>query len=312
VRSPKTFFALLWLCVAACVAAGDAIHALAGGTAIRPFDLFFHSAAYVLWVPLVPFAVGAARRFAPAPGRLLSTGAAHIGLGLLLALLALIAHKAIFCPFLSSDCFQCIAYIRPEPWFFRWLILAWFVYGATVTGVWLLDALDTIGARELLLATRQRELSTAQVQLVHARIPPETLERILDTIATRLRTDSVGAEKLIAAAGSFLRATVRVIRADEMTLADDLEMLGAWAVLESARRDSPVLTDADLEPRWREAVIQAPLLQPAAARLAAEGAALLTITGEARPGGVALRVDCSNGRAETVFLPLAGAALRQA
>jgi len=307
VRSPKLFFALLWLSVALCVVAGDAIFALAGGKGIGRLDYFFHSAAYALWVPLVPFAVAAAKRFAPAPGRMPATIGVHCVIGLLLSLATLILHKLIFCGLLSHDYLRCVTYLRLESWVARWLILAYFVYGATVSGVWLLAALDTIRERELLLAARQRELSTAEVQLVHARIPPDSLTAIFDTISGRLHTDAGGAEKMIVAAGAFLRATVRVIRADEITLADDVEMLAAWAALESARRESPVLIETELDPRWCAAAIAAPLLQPAAARLAPVGSVLITVTGEERAHGVALRLDCSNGRTETIFLAMSAA-----
>src|SRR5687768_3133548 len=46
VARPALFFAVLWLAVALCIVAGDAVHVWAGGRGIGGMDLLFRGAAY--------------------------------------------------------------------------------------------------------------------------------------------------------------------------------------------------------------------------------------------------------------------------
>lgn len=302
VSRPTAFFCALWLAVALCVVAGDAIHVLAGGRAISRLDFPFRGAAYALWVPLVPLIVRIARRFAPVPGRRMRAFIVHFFAGLLLSLANLVSHKLIFCAFLSHDYLRCLTYIRFEPWLVRWVVIAYFVYGATAIGTWLLDALEAVRQRDLLLSRKERELAAAELQIVHGQIPPEYLTSLFEAISARMHEDRDAAERMVIKAADFLRASVNAIRAQEITLADDLALLAAWADVESSRRRLPVVTAIDIDPETKRTALPAPRVQPVVARLVPEGAALVTVTSSRRDHALAVRVDCSNGRGETIVL----------
>lgn len=297
---PTAFFAALWLAIACCVAAGRIAHALLNGYPPNAVDILSDGAIYALWVPVVPLIVAISRRTRSIP--------AHIAAAFALSFANLVAHKLLFCGVLSGDYVACVTYYRFEAWMVRWLLLDAFVYAATASGIWLVDTREEIRRGDLLLSRKQRELASAELQIVHGQIPPAYLTSLFEAIASRLENERDEAEEMITKVADFLRASVSAIRAPEITVADDLALLTAWADVESARRSAPVMAMVEVGARARATPVGAPTIQPLAARLVPEGSALIRVTSSEQDDVVSVRVDCSNGLAETIVLPRRSAA----
>jgi hypothetical protein len=129
-----TFFATLWTSLAAVFGLCRYISTLLGAPAVPPGEYPFDAAIYLLWVPLVPFVVRMARRFAPERGRRLRIALAHAAIAIVVILAKLFAHRLIFCYAYSGGWGQCVLGVRLELWLVNWYFCELFVYAATSGG----------------------------------------------------------------------------------------------------------------------------------------------------------------------------------
>jgi hypothetical protein len=229
-RDATRFSIAVYVFAALLIDLSYAIHIAIGGSFVDarelPSTLFFFS----VWAPLMPLVVFAARRFKFVRGRRLRSLEVHFAIALVLSFLTLLAHKLVFCP---HGCYiDCVTYYRIEAWLVRWFGLDFFVYGAVLAGIWILDAVESARQKESQAATIESELATAELKLVTAQVNPQFLRELFDWLGTEVGRDPARAETLITLVADYLRVSVHAIGGD----ADDSELTTARLAIERARQ----------------------------------------------------------------------------
>jgi|GEM_PF-4087870 len=255
---PSSFFATLWLATPLFPCLALYLHALAGGhmTTLPRYLSFILE--FVLWAPLVPLLVWLARRITGGPVAAL---ASHLAIFLLVST----AVHALCILFYGSTLLGltgALALLGNKMFLGRELCVSAFIYSATVCGVRLVDLLAAARERELRTTRAERELASAEVQLVSGQLRPEYLARIFQWVIAHLRSEPEAAEGMIHRLADFLRLNVHAISGCALTLRDDVELVTAWARVESLRTGNAIEVENAIDHRWLELPIAAPLLQP--------------------------------------------------
>lgn len=210
----RTFFATLWASMALVISAAFYASTRLGAPPIYPAEYPFTAAVYLMWVPLVPFLVAFARRYAPVRGRRLRIALIHSFVAVALILAKLFVHRLFFCNGYDGPWIDCVLGIRFEAWLVNWYMGELLVYAATAGGTWAFDAMERAHRRELSVAEKERELAAAELQSAHGHIAPGELKSLFASITEKLRHDPAGAESMITEVADSLRIAVQKIRAE--------------------------------------------------------------------------------------------------
>ena len=275
-RETTRFCIAVYILGALLIDASYQLHMSIGGTGVAPIELASTLFFFALWAPLAPVIVRLAWRFAPRRGRRLRALEVHFFAALAFSFLTLFLHKLVFCP---HDCYlPCVTFYQWNAALTRWFALDYFVYGAAVAGIWMLDAVELARQRELHASLVERELASAELRVVSTQANPEGLIGVFGWLSEHVGSDPARAERMITALADFLRLMVRAIGAAELTVADDLDLLRAWLEVESVRSGAPVALETTLDERIRSMPIVSPILQPLVAGAGQVAARVLAIT----------------------------------
>lgn len=304
-RETTRFCVAVYILGALLIDASYQLHMSLGGTGVAPIELASTLFFFALWAPLAPVIVRLARRFAPRRGRRLRALEVHFFAAIAFSFVTLFAHKLVFCP---HDCYlPCVTFYQWNAALVRWFALDFFVYGAAVSGIWVLDAVESARQRELHASLLERELASAELRLVSTQANPEGLIGVFGWLSEHVGSDPARAERMITALADFLRLMVRAIGATELTVADDLDLLRAWLEVEGVRSGAPAALETTVDTRIQATPIVSPMLQPLVARAGQVAARLIGVTCD----GVELVVSGDGrelGRACLDVLPAGGAA----
>jgi Histidine kinase len=267
-RDTTRFCVAVYLLAPLLIDASYELHTALGGTHVGPRELPSTFFFFAIWAPFLPMIVRLARRFGPAREGRLRGVAVHLLVALSLSFVTLFAHKIVFCPRCGDEYFRCVTYYRAEPWMGRWFALDAFFYSAAVAGVWMLDLLEGIRQRELRASAIERQLASAEVHLATLQIDPRSLTEAFRWISETLEGEPDRAERMIMALADFLRLNVRLAGAPELTVAEDVDLLGRWLEVERIRRDVPIAFDVQLDEHVHEMPMAELALQPLVKRLA--------------------------------------------
>lgn len=222
------------------------LHLALGGDRFEPIELLSTFVFFSVWLPFMPVVVRLAERFAPIRGRRLRSIEVHFFAALALSCVTLFAHKLVFCP--GYCYFECLTYFRAESWMARWFALDYFVYGGVVAAIWLSLILQRMRDREAKAAAVERELASAELRLMNAQADPQSLIDLFRFIASRVNEAPEHAERMISVAADFLRLNLRAVAADDLTVADDVELLRAWVAMERERTGKNLELEIDVDP----------------------------------------------------------------
>jgi len=90
--------------------------------------------------------------------------------------------------------------------------------------------------RQVQLARLSEQLTSERLAALQARLNPHFLFNTLNTIAVRARDgDGAGTARLVEQLGDVLRSTLRRQKANEVTLAEELELVRQYLAIEQAR-----------------------------------------------------------------------------
>lgn len=143
-------------------------------------------------------------------------------------------------------------------------------FGVLLVGMtlWILYfyAILTFGAHAIHYARehrRQREqLARAELQMLRAQMRPHFLFNVLNTIAALISERPAEAEAMIARLGALLRRSLEDDGAEQVPLAEELELVHAYVDIERARHPDRLSVDWQIEPQARDALVPSLLLQP--------------------------------------------------
>lgn len=276
---------------------------------------------YAGWAAVTPLAVSMARRFGPT-GRSL---ASFVALQLVGAAITALIHSAIFATLTgliygrepgSPTTFE-LVFMRLASHGHAYLLL-YFVIVGLVLGVRSYRALRD---REVDAARLETRLAEAETAALRAQLQPHFLFNTLNAISAVVPSNPVMAQRLIARLGDLLRLSIDHHRAQQSSLAEELEFTDVYLAIEEVRLRERLHIHRDIDSAVLNATVPALLLQPLVENAVRHGLAPLveggTLTIVAALEGSDLRItiaDDGKGAAEVrerVGLGNARARLRQ-
>ncbi len=142
--------------------------------------------------------------------------------------------------------------------------------------------------RELRAARLEGALARAQLRALQAQLQPHFLFNTLNTIASLIPDDPAAAEEMVESLGELLRAALRDGGRDEITLAQEIELLDQYLRIQERRFHDRLQVEQVFAPDLGDAMVPPLILQPLVENAIRHGVAT-------RPGGgtVMLRTERS-------------------
>jgi LytS/YehU family sensor histidine kinase len=137
-----------------------------------------------------------------------------------------------------------------------------FSYGTYLAVLTLLRVQHHLRAREVRAAELERDAANARLEALSLRLQPHFLFNARNTISSTVYEDAAAADDLIGRLGELLRASLRTSDRQEISLAEELEILGAYRALVEARFGDRARFAIEIDDAARSLAVPAFLLQP--------------------------------------------------
>ena len=137
-----------------------------------------------------------------------------------------------------------------------------FSYTGFIAVLTLIRIQQRLREREIRAARLERDAAQARLEALTLRLQPHFLFNALNTIASTVYDDPAAADELIGQLGDLLRQTLRTSDRQEITLAEELELLRAYEALIEARFGDRVTFDHRIAPDALSLALPAFVLQP--------------------------------------------------
>jgi len=153
-------------------------------------------------------------------------------------------------------------YFPPGRYFVSWLFITLpfgvAVYLCVVGIEHAVRSFATARDRELQVARLAEQLSSARFAALQAQLNPHFVFNTLNTIAVFVRDgDRSGAVRIVEQLGEVLRRTLTRDRANEVTLAEELELIRQYIAIESARFSDRLRADVEVDDGLSSAAVPA-------------------------------------------------------
>jgi len=217
---------------------------------------------YAGWVAVTPLAVAMARRFGPA-GR---SRTRFLMLHLAGAIATALIHSAIFSGLTlliygrepgSPTSFE-LVFMRLASHGHAYILL-YFVIVGLVLGIRSYRALQD---REIQAARLETQLAEAETAALRAQLQPHFLFNTLNAISAVVPSDPIMAQRLIARLGDLLRLSIDQHRAQQSSLAEELEFTDVYLAIEEVRLGERLRIRRDIDDAALNATVPTLLLQP--------------------------------------------------
>lgn len=123
-------------------------------------------------------------------------------------------------------------------------------------------AIQHARAQDVAQAELRAELARAQVQSLEKRLHPHFLFNALNTISSVMYDDPAAADRMIAGLSDLLRRALRTSDAQEVPLAEELDLLERYLDIMRARFEDRLDVALDIDEGVRQAMVPPLLLQP--------------------------------------------------
>jgi two-component sensor histidine kinase len=124
------------------------------------------------------------------------------------------------------------------------------------------DAIQHARAQEVAQAELRAELARAQVQSLEKRLHPHFLFNALNTISSVMYDDPAAADRMIAGLSDLLRHALRTSDAQEVSLAEELDLLERYLDIMRARFEDRLDVVLEIDEGARAAMVPPLILQP--------------------------------------------------
>ena len=141
-------------------------------------------------------------------------------------------------------------------------------------------------ARALNTSQLETRLVEAQLQALQRQLHPHFLFNTLNTVSGLIRTDPDGADAMIDRLGDLLRMTLHKSGIQEVSLKEELDVLGKYVEIERTRFGDRLTIDMRVQPETLDAHVPSLVLQPLVENAIRHG-----IAPNARPGWIAVRAE---------------------
>ncbi len=136
------------------------------------------------------------------------------------------------------------------------------MYVVILAFVVLLDRYRAARERELRVAHLEAGLARAQLQNLSAQLQPHFLFNALNAISSTMYDDVERADRMMTSLSELLRASLRASTTQQITLAEELEVLERYLELMRVRFGERLRVQVDVEPGIGAARVPVMLLQP--------------------------------------------------
>jgi two-component system, LytTR family, sensor kinase len=153
-------------------------------------------------------------------------------------------------------------------------------FGFMVVGLHAVDGIARAREREVRLARLQSSLAHAHLDNLRLQLQPHFLFNALNTISATMYRDPLLADELVQNLGDLLRASLRTVRAHEVPLADELDLLGHYVALQRARFGDGLRVELAIAEGIAARRVPSMLLQPLVENAVRHGNAARTGRGE--------------------------------
>lgn len=136
------------------------------------------------------------------------------------------------------------------------------LYVLLIGAVQLWDAWQARHERQLREARLEAALNEARIQALQGQLQPHFLFNTLNAISSVMYADPAQADRLISRLSDLLRSSLAAPQRPEVGLEEELEILGRYVELMSARFGDRLTVDVSVDPGARGAVVPVFLLQP--------------------------------------------------
>lgn len=139
--------------------------------------------------------------------------------------------------------------------FFVGLVVYWAV-------VALYHALLYYRRQEVIGVEMEASLVQAELHAIKMQLPPHFLFNSLNSISALMHEDVKAANNMLSQMSELLRRTLRSLDVEEVTLREELEVLGLYLNVEKTRFQDQLTIDIDIEPVAYKAYVPHMILQP--------------------------------------------------
>jgi len=144
--------------------------------------------------------------------------------------------------------------------------------------------------RALNTAQLETRLVEAQLQALQRQLHPHFLFNTLNTVSGLIRTDPDGADRMIDRLGDLLRMTLHKSGIHEVSLKEELDVLGKYVEIERTRFGDRLNVEMNVQPDTLDAQVPSLVLQPLVENAIRHG-----VAPNARPGWIAVHAERDNG-----------------
>jgi sensor histidine kinase YesM len=218
-------------------------------------ELLFASGDWLLYAALTPGVFAISRRWPLSRPHLARNALIHLAMSLIFCV-AWAGAGTVLRVVLTPGAL----YYPPAKFFVSWLFIT-FPFGVavylSVVGIehairYFVDARE----RELQMARLSEQLSSARFAALQAQLNPHFLFNTLNTIAVLVRDDDkTGAVRIVEHLSEVLRRTLSRHRANEVTLAEELDLVEQYLAIEQARFSDRLRVSFDRDPALRSAAV---------------------------------------------------------
>jgi two-component system, LytTR family, sensor kinase len=117
-------------------------------------------------------------------------------------------------------------------------------------------------AREVQFAELRAELAQAQLESLTLQLQPHFLFNALNAVAAAIYEDARKADMMLARLADYLRRTMKTSSAQQVPLAQELELLDLYISMMKARFEDDLRMDVDVDEGLNDALVPRLILQP--------------------------------------------------
>jgi len=243
---------------------------LQGWDPATPGELFFQFGDWLAYAIVTPFIFAISSRWPVARPELVRRVAIHLGFALLFcvvwALVGKLLQAALFWFFEPDRLRATITESRGQllgmlaknvaSWILTTIPFGVVVY-TTVAGLaHAVGYFEATRDRDVQLARISEQLADARFAALQAQLNPHFLFNTLNTIAVLVRDgDRTGAVRIIEHLSELLRRTLSRHRATEVTLGEELDLIGQYLAIERARFPDRLRSVVDVDAALRSAAV---------------------------------------------------------
>jgi sensor histidine kinase YesM len=144
------------------------------------------------------------------------------------------------------------------------LSLAIFTYAIILTIDRMLQTRETLRLRELQATRLEQQATQARLDALAARLEPHFLFNALQSVSALIDSDPARARTMIAQIGDLLRDTLVAPTSGDVTVREELQLLGRYLAIEEARFADRLQVEWDIAPDIETVSVPRFLLQPIA------------------------------------------------